>query len=180
MFRKMNFLTGASLRVLTPLINDPMREFYQREVARMARVSIGATNQTLKILAEREIVTKERRGKMFFYRYNLKNPVARQLKILLNVGCLDGLVKELRKYSKRVILFGSCADGSDVKESDIDLFVLTGEKTKAREIIDYFRKRIDRRVAPVILSANEFAVLRSRDRPLHDRILKGIVLWQVE
>ena len=166
--------------MLALLMDDPMREFYQREIARMARVSVGATNQILRVLSDREIVTKERRGRMFFYKYNLKNPVARQLKILFNVGNLDELVKQLRGHSKRIILFGSCAEGSDVKDSDADLFVLTNEKTKARETIDRFRERTNRRVAPIILSANEFVALRSKDKPLHDRILGGIVLWQVE
>ena len=175
----MNF-TGTSFKVLAPLMDDPMREFYQREIARMARVSVGATNQTLRVLSDREIVTRERRGRMFFYRYNLKNPVARQLKILSNVGNLDRLVKQLGEHSKRIILFGSCAEGSDVKNSDMDLFVLTDEKTRARETIDQFKGRTNRRVAPIILSANEFVALRSKDKPLHDRILGGIVLWQAE
>lgn len=180
MFRKMNFITGTSLRVIAPIMNDPMREFYQREVARMARVSVGATNQILKVLADKEIVTKERRGRMFFYRYNLKNPVAKQLKIFFNVGRLDELVKQLREISKRIILFGSCAEGTDVKDSDIDLFVLTDEKARVREAVDRFRKRTDRRISPILLNANEFVALRSKDKPLHDRILRGIVLWQVE
>ena len=166
--------------MLAPLMDDPMREFYQREIARMARVSVGATNQILRVLSDREIVTKERRGRMFFYKYNLKNPVAKQLKILFNVENLGELVKQLKEHSKRIILFGSCAEGSDVKDSDTDLFVLTDEKRKARETIDRFRERTNRRIAPIILSASEFVALRSKNKPLHDRILGGIVLWQVE
>ena len=180
MFTEMNFITETSLRVLAPLMADPLREFYQREVARIAGVSVGATNQILRVLADEEIVVRERRGKMFFYKYNLENPVARQLKVLLNVGSLDRLVKQLRDHCKRIILFGSCSEGTDVKSSDVDLFVLTNEKVETKKVIDKFRRRIERRVAPIILSANEFAVLRSRDKPLHDRILGGIVLWQAE
>jgi len=176
----MNFINQTSLKILSPLIEDPMKEFYQREIARVAKVSVGATNQTLKILAEKGIVTRERRGKMFFYRFNIQNPVARQLKILFNVNDLDNLIKEIKDHCKRIILFGSCAEGNNVKGSDVDLFVLTSEKDKVKKTINYYEKKINKKISPIIVSANEFVKLRSKDKPLYKRIMKGIALWQIE
>jgi len=176
----MNFITGTSIRVLALLASDPMREFYQREVAREAGISTGAANQILRILAEKEIVTREKRGRMFFYRYNILNPVARYLKIFLNINELDGLVKQLKQYCKRVVLFGSAAEGSDAKDSDFDLLVLTGDKETARSIINRYGSKIDRKISPIIVNAREFVELRSKDKPLYTRILRGITLWQTE
>lgn len=185
MYDKMNdtnlkHLTPASLTILRFLSDDPMRDFYQREIARAAKVSVGATNQILRILAEKEIVTREKRGKMFFYKYNIQNPVARQLKILFNINDLDELIKKIRDQCKRIILFGSCAEGSDVKDSDVDLFILTNEKDPVKKAINHHEKRINKKISAILVNANEFVRLRSKDKPLHERIMKGIILWQAE
>jgi predicted nucleotidyltransferase len=176
----MNFITETSLKVLALLAGDPMKEFYQREIAKKTKVSVGAVNQILRILAEREIVTEDKRGKMIFYKYNIQNPVSRQLKILFNVNDLSDLVRQLKERCKRVVLFGSAAEGSDVIDSDLDIFVLTQEKDAVRRTIKEHEGKIGRRIAPIIVNANEFIALRSDDKALHDRILRGIVLWQVE
>lgn len=175
----MNF-TPTSLSILVQLAEDPMKEFYQREIAKKAKVSLGSANQLLKDLVDSEIIVLEKRGKMFFYKINLNNPVTRHFKILFNVMRLDDLVKELRDLCKRIILFGSCAEGTDVKESDMDLFVLTQKRNLVLQIINKYEKKIDRRISPIILSTMDWVQLRKNDKPLYDNISKGIVLWQVE
>lgn len=173
-------LTPASLTILRFLSDDPIRDFYQREIARATKVSVGATNQILRTLAEKEILTREKRGKMFFYKYNIQNPVARQLKILFNINDLNDLIKKIRDQCKRIILFGSCAEGSNVKASDVDLFILTNEKDPVKKAINRHEKRINKKISAILVNANEFVRLRSRDKPLRERIMKGIVLWQTE
>lgn len=173
-------VTPTSLAILAQLAEDPMREFYQREMAQEAKVSLGSANQLLKDLVDGEIIILEKRGKMFFYRINLNNPVARHFKILFNVMYLDDLVKELRDLCKRVVLFGSCAEGTDVKESDMDLFVLTQKKNSVIQTINKYERKINKRIAPIVLSSIEWVRLRRKDKPLYDNISKGIVLWQAE
>ena len=174
----MNFTDEVSIRILAAIADDPERELYQREIAKLAKVSIGATSQKLRKLSENGLVSSRKSGRMIFYRYNLYDPVARQLKILLNVSAVHEMVHELRDHAKRVILFGSCAEGTNVKGSDIDLFVLAEDGKKAREITSAYGAKLSRKVSPIIVSANEFRQLRSKDRPLYERITKGIVLWE--
>jgi len=178
MFKKLNFMTGSALKILCALASDPMRAFYQREVAKEAEVSVGSANRTLKVLAEKELVTKEKRGKIFLYKFNTESTVARQIKILFNVNELDELVRTLKKYSTRIILFGSCAEGNDVKDSDIDLFVLTSEKGTVKKIINSYETL--RKIAPIIVDANDFVKMRNEDKPLYDSVLRGIRLWETE
>ena len=178
MFKKLKFITRSALKILYALASDPMRAFYQREVAKEAEVSVGSANRTLKVLAEKELVTKEKRGKIFLYKFNTESTVARQIKILFNVNELDELVRTLKKYSTRIILFGSCAEGNDVKDSDIDLFVLTSEKGTVKKIINSYETL--RKIAPIIVDANDFVKMRNEDKPLYDSILRGIRLWETE
>jgi len=176
----MNISDEISMRILAALAEDPDREYYQREIARLADVSIGGTSQKLRKLSGEGLVNVRKSGRMMFYRYNLRDSLAKQLKILLNVNAVHSLVQELKNCSKRVILFGSCAEGTNVKGSDVDLLVLTDDAKVAREIISKHGTRIARKISPVVVNANEFRQMRSRDKPLYERINKGIVLWEAQ
>ena len=143
-------------------------------------MSKGSANRILRRLADLDFLEKERKGRMVFYRLKTKEPAVRQFKILVNVCVLKKLVDPLKQHSRRIILFGSCAKGTDVKESDLDLFILTSEKSYARSKVSEFNQRSDRKVAPIIVGANEFVKLKSGDKPLHENIESGITLWESE
>ncbi len=179
MFTMMN-VTPTIQSILELLTRDPMKQFYQREIAKEAKISVGAANKLLDELVKQELIILEKRGKMFFYRINLKSPVARQFKILFNIMLLDSLVKVLKDHCKRIVLFGSCAEGTDVKESDIDLFVLTQEKDFVIKTINKHEKEIGRRIAPIVLNTIEWTNIKRKDRSLYDNISKGLVLWEEE
>ena len=176
MFNKLNLYTPSSLKLLYALALDPMRSFYQREAAGEAHVSVGSANRILRRLVDHGLIDREKKGKIYLYRFNVDNPVSRQLKVLFNVMEVDELVDTLQDLTTRVILFGSCAEGKDVRESDIDLLVLTNDKKAVSEIINQYETR--RNLSPIIVNANDFTKLRNDDRPLYEEIMRGITLWE--
>ncbi len=180
MFTNLEFITPTLMIVLELFLADPMRQYHQREVVRKANVSLGSANKILKMLADLDFLTRERRGKMLFYRLNAKDPVARQFKVLVNVYALRELLRQIKEDSRRIIMFGSCAEGTDVKESDIDLFVLASEKESIRRKISEFNRKSERKIAPIVVSANEFAKMKREDRALYENVERGIVLWETE
>ncbi len=167
-----------ALKVLYLLANNPYKEYYQRELSRLTGVSIGYINRLMRKLLEVEIVVGEKRGKSHFYRYNLDNPISRELKKLFNITEIYNLYRELRNHATKILLYGSCSEGTDTIESDIDILIISREKDKVRNIIDLYRGRIERRISPLILTQNEYMELKNRDRPLYENIKKGIVLWE--
>lgn len=174
----MNGLKSASLRILSTLAWDPDRWFHQREVAKEAEVSLGSANRLLTSLVEGRLVSYERRGSLHTYRFNLGSPVARQFKVLLNVSDLDPLVSMLASISGRVILYGSCARGTDGVESDVDLFVLTDDKKAVEMQISEYGSR--HRISPIILDSSEYSRLRGSDKSLYDEIERGVILWETK
>jgi predicted nucleotidyltransferase len=176
---KLDFITPTLLRVLYVFHEKPMQELHEREVVRRAGISKGSANMILRKLSEIDMLTRDKKGRMVFYSLNMENAVARQFKVLFNVYSLNELVNEIKKYCKKIILFGSCSEGTDTEESDVDLFILTNEKNKINPKVNSYQKA-ERRIAPVIVNSNEFVALRRKDRPLYDRILKGITLWETE
>lgn len=180
MFKKMKFLTPTALNVLHFLLSNPMKQFHEREVVRQTGVSVGAVNQILKKLHKAGLVERDRRGRANFYRANLKSPVARQFKVLFNVLALDDLVDQIKQTSERVVLFGSCAEGTDVEESDIDLFVLSSDVEVVKSKISKYERMFDRRISPIVVDSRGFAKIKSKDKSLYERIFQGIRLWEQE
>lgn len=180
MFMAMKLTDGVEMRILSTLAREPDREFYQREIARVAGVSVGATSQRLREIVRRGLVDARKSGRMIFYRYNLNDPLARQFKILLSVNLIHDLLRDLAPHSRRVVLFGSCATGTDVLDSDIDLLIVSQEGKLVRNTVSAHADDISRKISPLVMSANQFRHLRSKDRSLYDRINSGMTLWEAE
>jgi len=175
----MNY-TEVMLRLLDFLGQDPDAAYHVREVAEKAGVSTGSASITLRALKGSGLVTLEERGGLKLYSFNLSNPVARQFKVLFTVHRLNDLVEALKKEADRVVLFGSSAKGTDAKESDIDLFIVTRNHAKIREILRTSEKRIHRTLSPIIVPSGGLTRVERKDRPLFENILQGRVLWPRE
>lgn len=179
MLKKLN-ITTATLQVLKLLASDPFNAYHTRDLSKAAKVSLGTASNALRSLHSAQLLNLEQKGKMKFYRISLTNPIARHFKILFTLMALDELVNQLKDHSERVILYGSCAEGTDAKESDIDLFILTQDRTRAKEIVWAAWKKMERKLSPIIVDGQGLAKIRTEDKPLHESINRGIVLWQRE
>jgi len=177
---KLDFITPTFMKVFELFLGDPMQGYHEREVVRRTGVSKGSANGILRLLADLDLLVRERKGRMVFYKLNAKEPVVKQFKVLVNVYKLKELLDRLKERSRRIILFGSCAQGVDVKDSDIDLFVLTSEKNSIRKTISEFNRDSERKIAPIIVDANEFINLKRDGKSLYENIERGITLWETE
>jgi predicted nucleotidyltransferase len=83
-------------------------------------------------------------------------------------------VRRLEESARKILLFGSSAQGTDASESDIDILILTNDKKTAQEKVSTFNRKSGRQVAPVILDATEFAAMRREDQPLLERLDRGL------
>jgi len=177
---KLDFITPTVTKVLVLFLRNASDTFHEREVMRRAKVSKGSASKILQMLAELKLLTRERRGRMIFYKPNMKDAAIRQLKILFNVWDLRDFTRALGEFSRRIVLFGSCAEGTDVEESDIDLFIQATEKKTVKKRISEFNVKSSRRIASIVVDANELVELKKEDKPLYERIEKGVTLWESE
>jgi predicted nucleotidyltransferase len=169
--------TVATWSIIDTLGKDPDGSFHTRKVAEEAGVSVGTASMILRTLESSHLVEVEEKGNMKFYRINLMNPVAREFKILYNVRKLYPFVEELKEHAERIVLFGSCAEGIDGWDSDVDLFILTQNPRTVKEVLSTFQKRLHRHLSPIIVNAEGLARLRRHDSPLFSSIIRGKVLW---
>lgn len=173
MFKDMNSLVTPSFEVLVWLGRHYRQSYYVRELANILSISTGAASGQLRILGEAGLVTSEQKGRTLLYRATISHPVVREIKILATLLELSPLIASLEKHVSRMILFGSCAAGEDTDESDIDLAIETANRTAVSGQISQHQQPATRKLSPIIMSAEELLQLRTRDRPLFERISRG-------
>lgn len=175
---KMDFLKPTTLKVLEFFFAHPTAEYHEREVLRGTGISKGSANKILRELAALSILGRAEKGRMVFYRLNAGDPFVRQMKVLWNVWALRPFVEGLKETAKKAILFGSCAEGQDGPESDIDVLILTNDREAAKKAVSAFNRVSERQLAPIVVDLEEFARIRREDRPLFERIDSGLMLWE--
>jgi predicted nucleotidyltransferase len=180
MVKKLDFIKPATLRVLETFFEHPLEKLHEREVMRKSGVSKGSVNKILRQLAGLGFLMREEKGRMVFYELELRSPIVRQFKVLYNIWQLSDFLENAKQNAAKIILFGSCSDGTDAKESDIDILIITKYKAAARENVSSFNRKSEKRISPIIVDNGEFAAMRKQEEPLYERIGRGIVLWEME
>lgn len=173
MFIKMN-LTNIEMNLIYYLSLQKESK-YSKEIAKAINISLGASSQSLRKLEKLRLINFEQRGREKYYSVNLDNPFIKNFKISLNVLSIQELINEISIFSDRIILFGSYAKGLNVEDSDIDLFVLSSDKSKINKILNKYKK--EKKLSVILVTTIEFSLLKNKDKPLYDEINKGITLW---
>lgn len=174
---KLTLFHQTPLKILSFLSLRPNEILCERDIADVTKSSIGATNQTLRLLLELDIINRTKKGNVFLYKLNPDNPILRHFKIYENLLDICDLVKKIKPYSYEIILYGSCAAGLNTVDSDVDLFIKTEYTSKVKKIVNEYRAR-DERLKAVILDPLEIAASRKTDEVFYKEVRKGIPLWE--
>lgn len=175
---KEKLLNRVPLKIFSYLCRVPHIPHYEREIARSLDVSIGSTNQTLKLLLSMGVVTREKKGQLYLYLVIADSPIVREFKKFENILDITSLILKISNICNKVVLYGSCATGTDTMESDIDLFIVSRGKERVLSEIRKEAKRIKREIKPVIVSIEEYLSMRNKREALLEEIDGGIVLYE--
>ena len=170
-----------SQKVLSLLAKFSGQDFYEREVSRRLGISSGSANRALNELFSSGVITRRREGKMFFYSIDPSDAAITGFKKIINILLIEPLLEKLKKLSNRIVLYGSCALGTDTSESDFDLFVVSNRKKEASNIISNFkfpRGYENIHIQPVIKTPIELLEVGKSERTFLEEVERGIVLWE--
>lgn len=116
----------------------------EREIARLIGLSPGAVNRALKEFHDLNLITPMKVGNITTWRLNessyayeyLENFFSKLKSRETPLSDLVETVKILSRHSeiKKAILFGSVAEGRELPESDIDLFILVESEKNMKNI----------------------------------------------
>lgn len=165
------------LKILSFLSLHPGKIFTAKEISESAHASKGATNQTLRLFLNLDILSREQKGNVFLYKLNHNNIILKQFKMFDNLLTLHFLIKEIQPYCYKIILFGSYANGTNTDESDIDLFVKSENRDEVRHLINKF-ETVDLKIQAIIQDPLEVASTEKEDKEFFEQVKKGIVLWE--
>jgi len=176
-----HLIATINQKVLSLLVKFSDQEFYEREVARKLGIATGSANRALNELYSTGAVTRRREGKMYFYSIDSSDAALTEFKKMVNLMLIEPLVEELKKISSRVVLYGSCALGTDNSESDLDLFVVSNSKEGVSNVISSFtfpRGFENIHIQSVIRTPVELLEGGESERTFMEEVERGIVLWE--
>ena len=169
-------LKESELKILDYLTASSDGKRFISQIARDIGISKGEVSKAVKILKDSGLVQSEQNGRNMVCFVDRRLPVFARLRTAFNLLEIMPKVAVLQKYTDKIVLFGSCAQGTDTADSDIDLLVVTRDKVKAEKAA---RKiKLSRPVQWVIKTPQEYVVLNSKERVFAGEISKGIILWE--
>ena len=176
-----HLISTVNQKVLSLLVKFADREFYERELARRLGVSAGATNRALNHLFSSGAVQRRRKGKMYFYSVDSSSAILIEFRKMVNIVLIEPLVEDLKAFSNRVVLYGSCAQGTDTSESDMDLFVVSNSREDASGIVSGFafpQGFEGIRIRAVIRTPVELLAAGEAEQTFLGEVERGIVPWE--
>ncbi len=168
----------TKVNILVRLFLNPSLKAYLRELSSEFNVSSNSVRTELNNLTEHQLLVAERDGRNVFYRANPRHPLFPELtSIVRKITGIDELVSSVIERLgnlEAAYLTGDYARGNDSGVIDV---LLIGE-VDAEQLADVVRKAeryIERKVRPLVVSAEEFAELSAKGafKPL-------MKLWEKE
>jgi len=179
--KKNYFIFTNHQKALSFLAKFSDKEFYEREVAKNTGISNGSANKVLNDLFSNGLLARKQKGKMYFYRISLTNSILTQFKIFNSIALLHPLITELKENTKKIILYGSCAKGTETSASDIDLFIISENRKRVLHIINSFslgQGFEEIKIEPVVYSPLELLKSEKNDKEFLSLVYEGILLWE--
>jgi len=176
-----HLITTANQKVLSCLAKFPDQEFYERQIARKIGIAYGSANRALNDLHSIGAIKRRQEGKMYFYSVDLSNAAIIEFKKLINMMLIEPLIEELKNTTSKIVLYGSCAQGSDTSQSDLDLFIVSDDRERVMQAIDSFsfpRGFEGIHIQPVIKSPVELLEVRESEQVFLREVELGIILWE--
>ena len=171
------FVATPKQKVLDFIARDYTYEYYDSEVYReLKTLGRASVNNALRELESEGLIQRVKKGKIVLNRVNMEHPAVREFKKLRNICVLFPIIEAIKSLCDKVVLFGSQAQGTNLKESDMDLFVVTEKKEKVRRIIQ--KTKTKEKIQTMIYNASEYLKLSREQAGLYQEIMKGIVLWE--
>jgi len=150
---------------------------YGSRIASDIGINQGSVSLILKFFEGMGIIKGEETGKTILYSADSDNPIIKAFRVFENLIEINPLVQRIKSLSRKIVLFGSCASGSDNAESDMDIFIVADKENKSKIIEQISNFDAAREINPVIVDVYELMDMDKDDKAFLDEVGKGIILW---
>ena len=129
---------NKEFRILSLYLGDYSKEFYLREISKHSKLPLRTTQRILWELEKTRIIRSEVRGRNKYFSLNLENirtmPKLLQAEAYKTIEFLEKytffkpFLKEIKRSSAPIIIFGSFAKFNADKMSDVDVLIISNKK----------------------------------------------------
>jgi predicted nucleotidyltransferase len=160
-----NALFGETRQAVLRLLFGHVDErFYQGQLIRELGLGSGAVQRELARLSQAGVLTRTVEGHQIYYQANKECPIFEELRGLTRktVGAPAVIQQALAPVSSKILLafiYGSTAQGSENRASDIDLMIVS-DVLSTKDLIKILKKiekELRREVNPTIYKQKEFS-----------------------
>ena len=169
------FTSTTRVKLLKLFFMNREREFYLRELSRITGENPNSIKRELENLKSIGLITERKRGNQKLYRVNKLCPIHEELRkiVLKTVGIGEVLRENLVKFGvKFALIYGSFAQGEEVKDSDIDLLIIGDvDEEELIKIIKKLEEELSREINYILWNRKEF---RKRIKEKHHLLMDVI------
>lgn len=169
-------LKEPELKVLDHLILSLEGKGFISQVARDIGISKSEVSKAVRVLKQSGLVRTQLSGRNVVCFVDRRLPVIARLRIAFNLLEITPKIEPLRNCTDKIILFGSCAQGADTFNSDIDLLIIARDKAKINKLAQ--KIKLSRPVQWVIKTPQEYVIMNHKEQVFAREISRGIVLWE--
>jgi len=163
-------------KLLGYFFEEPEREFYVRELAKLLKKSPTTISKYLDLLKKEGLLVSSKKFNHLLFKADV-NRKFKDLKLNHNLNLIreSGLIEyitELFNNPEAIVLFGSFAKAENGSRSDIDFLIVSSARKKLN--LKSFEKKLGHEVQVFIYSESELASLKNKE--LLNNFINGIVL----
>ncbi|MEK6950272.1 MAG: nucleotidyltransferase domain-containing protein [Nanoarchaeota archaeon] len=168
----------TELSILRLFFDDPTENFYIREIARKSALSHMTVRKYLSLFVQAGLLVQHKSKPYSTFTANSSDQKYLHLKLFYNLERLQEskIVSDLEHFFDYpvIVLFGSYAQASNTKESDIDIFILTNIKKEFPTT--KYEKTLHRKINLWVCNETEFARVKAKSPELVNNLCNGITL----
>ena len=167
-------------KLINFFIEEPEKEFYVRELARILKKSPTTISSKLKEYSKLGILNYEKKLNHLLFKANTESRKFKQIKLNYNLSNISesGLVEYLTEefnYPKAIVLFGSFSKAENIKKSDIDVLIITALRKELD--LSKYEKKLGHKIQLFIHSDKEIVSMQKTNKELINSWVNGIVIY---
>jgi len=143
----------------------------------------------LKSLAKKKIISEKKVGKTLVYSIDTNSEYAKRayneysslkaLKFSLKHKMISKALQETsEEFADLIMVFGSYAKGTERKDSDIDIIIVSSEKKNAEIVLTSIKRQYGLNFHLIILPKTEFAKIKLENKELWESLVISGILFK--
>lgn len=163
----------AGINVLSFFLENPSREIHIKELARVLKISSSTSKTFCDLFTKKRILLSEKKSNSIFFKLNNESDYVRELKRFFSIDFFSRNFNFKLEGILNVSIYGSYASGEYCEKSDVDLLVISRNKTFDDLFIEKFQSKIKKEVNVTKFTLSEWTKIRELKDPFYNEIEKN-------